>query len=75
MFPNCDERMSECGNVPLQHEAFKLLENYKTKFVVDDDDDVLVADLTEVKVELERDLSKLQDGAHEKMVIEILLVL
>lgn len=75
IFPNHDERMSECRNVPLQQEGFELLEKFKTKFVVDDDDDVLETDLTGLKAELERDLYKYQDGTDEKMVIEILMLL
>lgn len=75
MFPNHDERMTECRNVPPQHEGLDLLEKYKTTFVVDHGNDILEADLTDLKAELERDLSKFRDGTDEKMVIEILLVL
>jgi hypothetical protein len=74
-FSNRDERMSECRNVILQHEGIELLEKYKTKFVVvddnndNDDNDVLEADLTMLQAELKRDLSKFQDGTDEKILI------
>ncbi|KAG0311142.1 hypothetical protein BG000_006766, partial [Podila horticola] len=67
--------MSECRDVLFQLEGLELLEKYKTKFVINDDDEVLEADLTTLKVELERDLSNFQDGTDGKMVIETLLVL
>ncbi|KAF9095502.1 hypothetical protein BGX27_001266, partial [Mortierella sp. AM989] len=75
MYPNRDERMTDCRNVLPQHEGLDLLEKYKAEFVIDDGDDVLEADLTELKAGLERDLSKFRDGTDEKMVIEILLLL
>jgi hypothetical protein len=52
-FPNHNERIAECRNVPPEYEGLELLEKYKKNFVVDDGDDVLEADLTKLKAKLE----------------------
>ncbi|KAF9364616.1 hypothetical protein BGX34_000982 [Mortierella sp. NVP85] len=75
-FPDREARISECRNIPLRHEELELLEKYSTKFVDQDDNDgILEADLTKLKAELERDLSRFMDGTAEKILIEILLIL
>lgn len=60
IFPHHDERMADCRDVPPQREGLDLLHKYRKNFV-NDGSDVLVADVTALKAELELDLSKFRD--------------